>query len=138
MAKYVVVAKEMFTDLVRAFGKGGKEFRTSLETSVAKGLRRHNKTRDLVHESYMFRTGKPVPENKVVLKADFLANLERAVEEKKRSQTKTERLFPRERREQLGLPSGAEFRAQKKKPKLLRSKLVLKKGYQMRDEMGRQ
>ena len=135
MAKFTVIAKDVFTDLVRAFGKKGAEFGGDLENQVARGLRRHNKTRESVRQSYTNKTGKPIPEGKVVLRTDFLKNLREAVRIKKGDQVRSELLIPRARREELGLPSGAAIRGQRNLPKGDRDPGNFKRWHKMKAEM---
>lgn len=104
MAKFAVIAREAFTDLVRAFGRRGSEMTSPLSREVRAMIGQHNKLRTQVRSVYKATTGREVPEDKVVISKVFLSKLRAAVGQKKLGETRTKKFFPSQRRSELGLP----------------------------------
>jgi hypothetical protein len=81
MAKFVVIAREMFTDLVRGIRKG-----SGFGPDVERMMGSYQKNRGKIADYYRKQTGKAVPEGKVVIPANLHKALKQESFVKKASQ----------------------------------------------------
>lgn len=75
MAKFVVLAREAFTDLVRGLKSSAHKPTGKRSTEVSTRLLVFNKRRDAIQRRYQEATGKKLPESKIAVPKDLYERL---------------------------------------------------------------
>ena len=116
MAKFVVLAREAFTDLVRGLGSRGADIGTNVQAM----LRNYQKTRSKTVSMYRKMAGKPVPEGKVVVPRGLYNELKKESGYKKRVERSAKYLGDENKweRKAKGLPVTRAERMEARQPAL--------------------